>query len=87
MESRINLDALREDLEKLVLLEQVAERRQELIEQRLAAAVAAGVSREHLRDKLDLSAESMDRLVSLDAPPVPERLGISEETTEALGTL
>ena len=87
MEDRSEIQLLREELEKLVLLEEVAERRQEMIEERLAAVVAAGVSREQLRDELDLSAESFDKLVSLDAPPVAERLGVSEESVESLSEL
>jgi hypothetical protein len=84
MEASTEIARLREELEKLVLLEEVAERRQLLIEKRLAAAVAAGASPEQLREELDLSAESFDKLVSLDAPPVAERLGVSEESAENL---
>ena len=84
---RTDIGALRDDLEKLVLLEEVAERRQMMIERRLAAAVAAGVSREQLRDELDLSAESLNRLASLDAPPVADRLGMSEESVENLSQI
>jgi hypothetical protein len=86
MEAGAEIQLLREDLEKLVLLEEVAERRQQRIEERLAAAVAAGISPEQLRRELDLSAESLERLVNLDAPPLAERLGVSEETAEALSS-
>jgi hypothetical protein len=84
IESRTDMDALREDLEKLVLLEEVAERRQEIIEKRIAEALERGISPELLRSELGLSVESLDRLVDEDPPAVPERLGVSEQTAESL---
>jgi hypothetical protein len=80
----VDIDLLREDIEKLVLLEEVAERRQQLIEKRLEDAVAAGVSAERIREELRLSAESMERLLSDDPPKLAERLGISKDTAEDL---
>lgn len=79
-----NLDLLREDIEKLVLLEEVAERRQQLIEKRLEEALDAGFSAERIRSELNLSAESLDRLIAEDPPDLTERLGISRETAEEL---
>jgi hypothetical protein len=78
------IDGLREDLEKLVLLEEVAERRQQLIEERLERAVASGLSVERIRSELKLSKESMRRLLDDDPPELAERLGISEQTAEVL---
>jgi hypothetical protein len=79
-----DIDELREDIEKLVLLEEVAERRQQMIEERIARAVKAGLSRERIRAELNLSEESLRRVLEQDPPELPERLGISEETAEDL---
>ena len=78
------LDLLREDIEKLVLLEEVAERRQKLIEQRLDEALASGIGAETIRRELKLSKDSLRRLLDQDPPDLAERLGISEETAENL---
>jgi hypothetical protein len=80
----MDLDLLRDDIEKLVLLEEVAERRQQLIEKRLDEALEAGVSAETIRSELNLSKESLRRLLEQDPPELTERLGISEETAENL---
>ena len=80
----VDIDLLREDIEKLILLEEVAERRQQLIEKRLEDALAAGVSAERIRGELDLSTGSLERLLVEDPPALAERLGISEETAENL---
>jgi hypothetical protein len=80
----VDIDLLREDIEKLVLLEEVAERRQQLIERRLEEAVAAGMSADRIRSELNLSRESIRRLLTDDPPKLAERLGISEETAEDL---
>lgn len=87
METRTDIDDLREDLEKLVLIEEVAERRQEIVEKRIAEALDGGTTPEQLRSELGLSTESLDRLVDEDPPTVPERLGVSEETAENLSEL
>ena len=78
------IDLLREDIEKLVLLEEVAERRQQLIEQRLDEAIESGISAETIRGELKLSKESLRRLLEQDPPELAERLGISQETVENL---
>ncbi|HZB02113.1 MAG TPA: hypothetical protein VE800_08400 [Actinomycetota bacterium] len=78
------LDLLREDIEKLVLLEEVAERRQKMIEQRLDEALASGIDAETIRKELKLSKDSLRRLLDQDPPELAERLGISEETAENL---
>jgi hypothetical protein len=78
------LDELRDDIEKLVLLEEVAERRQRMIEERIGRAVEAGVSAERIRAELNLSRESLRRLLQHDPPELAERLGLSEETAESL---
>lgn len=78
------LDLLREDIEKLVLLEEVAERRQKLIEDRLDQALESGINAETIRKELKLSKESLRRLLDKDPPDLAERLGISEETAENL---
>ena len=78
------LDLLREDIEKLVLLEEVAERRQKLIEDRLDQALESGINAETIRDGLKLSKESLRRLLEKDPPDLAERLGISQETVENL---
>lgn len=80
----IDIQALREEIEKLVLLEEVAERRQQMIEQKLEEAIGAGMSKERIRSELDLSKESIEKLVSEKTPGLAERLGISEETAENL---
>ena len=79
-----HLDLLREDIEKLVLLEEVAERRQKLIEDRLDQALESGISAETIRKELKLSKESLRRLLDKDPPDLAERLGISEETVDNL---
>lgn len=76
---------LREELEKLVLLEEVAERRQRLIEERLDAAVEAGMSPDDIRAQLRLSKETLAKILGRDAPPeLAERLGIDREDAEPL---
>lgn len=85
MESEyVDIDLLREDIEKLVLLEEVAERRQQMIEKRLEEAVSAGISAERIRAELNLSRDSIQRLLANDPPTLAERLGISQETAENL---
>jgi hypothetical protein len=86
-EPGIDIDTLREDIEKLVLLEEVAERRQQMIEQRLDAAIEAGLSAEAIRDELGLSKDSVKKLLNQKTPDLAERLGISEETAENLSNL
>jgi hypothetical protein len=80
----VQISELREDLERLVLLEQVAASRQVAIEQRLVQAVEAGITPEQLRSELDLSKSSVSKLLALDSPDLAERLGISQETVEKL---
>ena len=80
----MDLDALREEIEKLVLLEEVAERRQQLIEQQLEEAVAEGITQETIRKELNLSKESVQRLLDQKTPDLAERLGISQETADDL---
>ena len=75
-----DIDALREEIEKLVLLEEVAERRQQLIEQRLDQATQAGIAAETIRKELGLSKESVRKLLDQKTPDLAQRLGISEET-------
>jgi len=76
----VDLTLLKEDLEKLVLLEEVAERRQQMIEKRLEEAIEAGVPAETIRKELNLSQESLRRILRDDPPELAERLGVSEET-------
>jgi hypothetical protein len=78
--SGLDIDALREEIEKLILLEEVAERRQQMIERRLDEASQAGIAPETIRNELGLSKESMRRLLDQKTPDLAERLGISEET-------
>lgn len=80
----MDMGALREEIEKLVLLEEVAERRQQMIEKRLDEAVEAGMSAEAIRQELGLSKESIGKLLDQRTPDLAERLGISEETAENL---
>jgi len=80
----MDIDALREEIERLVLLEEVAERRQQLIEQQLEEAVNSGMSAEEIRKELHLSKESIRKLLDSKTPDLAERLGISEETAEDL---
>ena len=82
--AELDIDALREEIEKLVLLEEVAERRQQMIERKLEEAIEAGVSKDKIRSELNLSKESIEKLVSEKTPDLAERLGISEETAENL---
>jgi hypothetical protein len=84
----MDVDALREEIEKLVLLEEVAERRQQLIEQQLDDAIAEGLSQETIRKELNLSKESVQRLLDQKTPDLAQRLGISQETADNLsGTI
>jgi DnaJ-domain-containing protein 1 len=83
-EPPIDIATLREDIEKLVLLEEVAERRQQLIEERLDAAINAGLPPETIRDELGLSKASVRKLLNEKTPDLAERLGISQETAEKL---
>jgi hypothetical protein len=87
LDTKTDVDDLREDLEKLVMIEEVAERRQEIIEKRLAKALDSGIAPDQLRSELGLSKESLNRLVDEDAPSVPERLGVSAQTAENLRDL
>jgi CRISPR/Cas system CSM-associated protein Csm2 small subunit len=80
----MDISLLREEIEKLVLLEEVAERRQKMIEEQLDQANEAGLSAEEIRNELGLSKESIRKLLDQKTPDLAERLGISEETAENL---
>jgi len=80
----MDLDALREEIEKLVLLEEVAERRQQLIERQLEEAIGEGLTQETIRKELKLSEESVQRLLDQKTPDLAERLGISQQTANDL---
>ncbi len=80
----MDIDLLREEIEKLVLLEEVAERRQQMIEKQLDAATEAGLSAETIRDQLGLSKESIQQLLDQKTPDLAARLGISDESAENL---
>ncbi len=80
----MDIGMLREEIEKLVLLEEVAERRQQLIEQRLDEAISNGMTPEMIREELGLSKESIGKLLEGRTPDLAERLGISKETAENL---
>jgi hypothetical protein len=82
--SGMDIDLLREEIEKLVLLEEVAERRQQMIEKHLDEAAEAGITPETIREQLGLSKESIQKLLDQKTPDLAERLGISEETAENL---
>lgn len=82
--SSMDISLLREEIEKLVLLEEVAERRQKMIQEQLDLATKAGLSPEEIRDELGLSKESIRRLLDQKTPDLAERLGISRETAENL---
>jgi CRISPR/Cas system CSM-associated protein Csm2 small subunit len=84
MPGSVEIDQLREDIEKLVLLEEVAERRQQMIEERIGRAIETGMSAERIRNELSLSKESIRRLLDQDPPELAERLGLSQETAEEL---
>jgi len=79
-----DIDLLREEIEKLVLLEEVAERRQQMIEEQLERAIQTGLTPEQIREQLGLSKESVRKLLDQKTPDLAERLGISEETAENL---
>ena len=79
-----DIDALREEIEKLVLLEEVAERRQQMIEKRLDDATQAGITPETIRKELGLSKESVKKLLDQKTPDLAQRLGISQETADNL---
>ena len=79
-----NIDLLREEIEKLVLLEEVAERRQQMIEEQLERAIEAGLTPEQIRAELGLSKRSIRMLLDQKTPDLAERLGISEESAENL---
>jgi hypothetical protein len=76
----MDIDLLREEIEKLVLLEEVAERRQQMIEKQLDEATEAGISAETIRQQLGLSKESIQKLLDQKTPDLAERLGISQES-------
>ena len=80
----MDITSLREEIEKLVLLEQVAERRQQMIEEQLARATQVGLTPEQIRKELGLSKDSIRKLLDQKTPDLAERLGISEETAENL---
>ena len=80
----MDISLLREEIEKLVLLEEVAERRQKMIEEQLDLARKAGLSTEEIRNELGLSKESIRRLLDQKTPDLAERLGISQESAENL---
>jgi biotin operon repressor len=80
----MDIALLREEIEKLVLLEEVAERRQQMIEEQLERATQAGLTPEQIRKELGLSKESIRKLLDQKTPDLAERLGISEETAENL---
>ena len=80
----LDIGTLREEIEKLVLLEEVAERRQQMIEERLDAAIKAGLPPEKIREELGLSKDSVRKLLNEKTPDLAERLGISQETAEKL---
>jgi predicted HTH transcriptional regulator len=80
----MDISLLREEIEKLVLLEEVAERRQKMIEEQLDLATKAGLSAEEIRNELGLSKESIRRLLDQKTPDLAERLGISQESAENL---
>jgi hypothetical protein len=80
----MDMSLLREELEKLVLLEEVAERRQQMIEEQLELATAAGIGPEEIRKELGLSKESIRKLLDQKTPGLAQRLGISEESAENL---
>jgi len=80
----MDLDALREEIEKLVLLEEVAERRQQMIERQLEEAIGEGLTQETIRKELKLSEESVQRLLDQKTPDLAERLGISQQTANDL---
>jgi hypothetical protein len=82
--SGMDIAALREEIEKLVLLEEVAERRQQVIEEKLDRAIAAGLTKETIREELGLSKDSIRMLLEQRTPELAERLGISQETAENL---
>ena len=82
--SPMDIDLLREEIEKLVLLEEVAERRQQMIEKQLDAATEAGLSAETIREQLGLSKESIQQLLDQKTPDLAARLGISDESAENL---
>ena len=82
--SSMDIDLLREEIEKLVLLEEVAERRQQMIEKQLAEATQSGISAETIRQQLGLSKESIQKLLDQKTPDLAERLGISRESAENL---
>ena len=82
--SPMDIDLLREEIEKLVLLEEVAERRQQMIEKQLDDAAESGISPETIRQQLGLSKESIQKLLDQKTPHLAERLGISRESAENL---
>jgi len=80
----MDIAMLREEIEKLVLLEEVAERRHQMIEEQLERAIETGMSPEMIRNELGLSKESIRKLLEEKTPDLAERLGISEKTAENL---
>jgi hypothetical protein len=79
----VHLFELREELERLLLLERVAASRQHEVERRLDEALQAGITPEELRERLNLSKESARELLELDAT-IAERLGITQQMVDKL---
>jgi hypothetical protein len=84
VEGHADIALLREEIEKLVLLEEVAERRQQMIEEQLERAIQGGLTPGQIRDELGLSKESIRKLLDQKTPDLAERLGISAESAENL---
>ena len=81
-EPDMDIAMLREEIEKLVLLEEVAERRHQMIEEQLERAIETGMSPETIRQELGLSKDSIRKLLEEKAPDLAERLGISDGTAD-----
>jgi hypothetical protein len=81
-----NLAQAREELEKLVFLEAVAERREEQIRRYLRHLVSNfNFDPAQLAKRLGISEKSMDSLLSTaDASSVAEKLDLSDETVRHL---
>jgi hypothetical protein len=81
-----NLSEARQELEQLVLLESVAEGREERIREFLRRLVQDfGLEPDAVARRLGISVKSVKSLMSsTDAAPVSERLDISEESVRRL---
>lgn len=87
-DSQTIVQQARKLLESITLLETVAAEREVKVKELLAFLATHGMSAEQLAGNLDVSVESVQKVLDRDAPKPPhERVGLSEESIEELDPL